>query len=215
MVSDDGVLAARAQGGDRAAFGALIDRHWRTVAILAYQKLGRATEADDLCQETFLKAYRSLGTLKDPARFAAWVYHIALRLIIDHVRARSRRRHASLDDLQDRRSVEFEAGAAEDPVERSERADQVMRALGRLPPSYRLVLVLRYYEGLSYREIADRLGAPPGTIANRIWRATRLLKEKLDIRFPVRAPDSTGGNGSNAGPAARRPVLSSSEEGVP
>jgi RNA polymerase sigma-70 factor (ECF subfamily) len=154
------------------------------VSILALQKVGHRADAEDIVQEAFVRAYRALETLRDPDKFGAWVYHIALKLCIDWVRKRERRdAPASLDDS----SVRSEAsGQATSPAPlqillESEEERKVLSAIGDLPDKYRLIVTLRYVRKLSYKEIADHLGEPAGTVANRIHRATKMLKDSLGI----------------------------------
>lgn len=178
----DGTLVRRALAGDRAAFGDLCDRYARIVGVLALQKVGNAGDAEDVVQEAFLKAYAALGELEDPERFGSWLYGIAFRAAIDHHRRRERRGGGalSLDALRER---QVDLAAADEPavdgLARRESSARVLEALGALPDKYRLVLTLRYQAALSYKEIAEHLGEPPGTVANRIHRAAAMLKERL------------------------------------
>jgi RNA polymerase sigma-70 factor (ECF subfamily) len=177
----DGDLVRRTRSGDRAAFGDLCDRYAKVVGVLAYQKIGNAGEAEDVVQEAFLKAYAALDELEDPERFGSWLYGIAFRAAIDWHRRRGRRGPSVSLDAGDGRRLELAAGgeAAVDGLLRDESARKVLEALGALPEKYRLVLTLRYLRAMSYKEIAEHLGEPAGTVANRIHRAAGLLREKL------------------------------------
>lgn len=195
---EDAALVARTLDGDRAAFGELAARYGRLIAVLAYQKVGNRADAEDIAQEALLRAYDALGELKDRERFGPWLYNIAFRLAIDHLRGRGRGGRAatgcvSLDALRDDRSFEVEARGGEDgtveAAERQEERQRVLSALEELPDKYRLALTLRYLRGLSYRAIASHLSEPPGTIANRLFRAARMLRERLKAF----APDPPGG----------------------
>ncbi|GIW71600.1 MAG: hypothetical protein KatS3mg102_1142 [Planctomycetota bacterium] len=164
----DAALVERARAGDREAFGALVARYDKVVGLLCLQKLGRRADADDATQETFLKAFAALEELSEPARFGPWLYHIAFRVAIDHLRRRRRRRRAGLRSLEQlcASGSELEpvagAGAAEAAAVRREQAEQIMAAIGMLPDKYRLALTLRYYEHMSYREIARAPGRARG-----------------------------------------------------
>ena len=176
---DDANLVQLARQGDEEAFGELMNRYWQTIGVLAYQKVGRMQDADDVAQETFIRAYKALGDLRDPHRFGAWVYHIGLRQCIDCLRARKRKQALSLDGLQER-NVQFAEGEVPDFLELQEQNGELLRAVHSLPDNYRVVLTLRYYKGMAYREIAEHLGEPQGTISNRIFRGLRLLKDQME-----------------------------------
>ena len=179
----DADLVRRTLAGDREGFGALCDRYARMVGVLAFQKVGNVTDAEDVAQEAFLKAYAALGELADAARFGSWLYGIALRCSIDHHRRRERRGESgrlSLDAMQ--ASGKEPAGRDEEAVDAlvgAESAERVLAAVGELPDAYRVVLTLRYLQERSYKEIAAHLQEPPGTVANRLHRAVGLLRERL------------------------------------
>jgi len=180
--AEDAAAVARVRAGDQAAFGDLVDRHEGVVGALVRQRVPTVQDAEDVVQEAFLKAFRSLESLRDPRRFGPWLYGIAARAAIDHWRRRGRGgAPISLDALR--------LGGAPDPpshhaaategVERREDAKRVLAAVGALPDRYRVVLTLRYLRHLSYRQIAAQLQEPDGTIANRLHRGLRLLKARL------------------------------------
>lgn len=172
----DGELVRKTLDGERAAFGGLVRRYERIIGVLAFQKVGNAADAEDVAQEAFLKAYAALGELLDADRFGSWLYGIAFRVAIDHLRRRIRRGPmVSID-------------AAEEPgdpraghdAERQETSERVQAAVGALPDKYRLVLTLRYQKHMSYQEIAAHLGEPAGTVANRIHRAAKMMRAALE-----------------------------------
>jgi RNA polymerase sigma-70 factor (ECF subfamily) len=171
----DGELVRRALAGDRGAFGDLVERYERVVGVLAFQKVGNRTDAEDVAQEAFLKAYAALDELKDPERFGSWLYGIVFRAAVDVLRRRSRRGPIVPIEGVDLVAAERTDGEAA----RREQAERVVAAVGELPDKYRLVLTLRYQRMLSYQEIAEHLGEPAGTIANRIHRAANMLRERL------------------------------------
>lgn len=176
----DRELVDRIRGGDDAAFNFLVDRYLTTISLLAYQKTKDRGEAEDIAQETFVRAYRSLNTLKNPDKFGSWLYNIAFRLCIDWHRRRSSRRMAvSFEELIERGADPYNEDNAADQRALEERKDELNKALEGLSDHYRLVITLRYMKHMSYREIADHLQEPEGTIANRLHRATRLLRERM------------------------------------
>ncbi len=181
----DAQLVAQARAGNEAAFCALVQRYEKTVGLLAYQRLGRRQDAEDATQETFIKAYLHLRSLEDPARFGPWLYGIAFRVAMDALRRRRRRRRhtaASLDELVGEHGpgrFEGEDPSAPEQAVLREEAALLLAAIGALPDADRLVLTLRYYRHMRYREIAEHLGQPPGTIANRLHRAIRRLRARM------------------------------------
>lgn len=174
----DGELVRRALAGDRGAFGELVGRYERIVGVLAFQKVGNHADAEDVAQEAFLKAYAALAELEDRERFGSWLYGIAVHASIDHLRRRARRGPAVPIDAGVAEAIPARPDAEADPGTRDEAA-RVVEAVGELPDKYRIVLTLRYQKLMSYQEIAEHLGEPPGTISNRIHRAAGMLRERL------------------------------------
>lgn len=184
----DRALVERAVEGDREAFGVLADRYYRMVWILAFQKTRHRSDAEDIVQEAFVRAYRSLGSLRDGAKFASWLYNITLKLCIDWVRRRDRRDPTvPLDEelLGKSESGRYSrvppVGAA---LEAAEEQERVLGEVGDLPDKYRLVVTLRYVERMSYKEIAAHLDEPAGTIANRLHRAIKMLQDRVGDAVP-------------------------------
>lgn len=176
----DAELVRSTLGGDREAFGRLVERYERVVGALAFQKLLNVADAEDVTQETFVKAYASLRDLRDAARFGTWLYGIALHAATDRLRERARGSGSvSIEALREGGGEPAALGGALPEVERREQARKVQEAVGDLPDKYRIVLTLRYVKLMSYRSIAEHLGEPPGTISNRIHRAVGMLRDRL------------------------------------
>ena len=171
MARSDGELVRETLAGGRDAFGELVERHRRTVYALALQRGFQPAEAEDAAQEVFVKAYGALGKLQSPDAFAAWLYGIAGHVFADAARARRRSREdAGLDEAA-------EALLFEEPGESLLLdAPVVWRALRELPEAQRLVLTLRYAEGLSPKEIAQRLGQPRGTVRSHLHHGLAALQ---------------------------------------
>ncbi len=192
---------ARAQRGDRVAFGELVGRHGGALYTLAVASTPATVDADDLVQDVFLVAWRDLAKLADASRFQPWLTGIlrrrAARLLRD--RRRDRRRlmgratrfggPESLDGSRSTsgalRSESPDRSSGELAVERQEAADVVRRAIGSLPIDLRLPLVLFYYEGESTEAVASRLGQSPAAIRKRLERARRRLRERLPTWTPA------------------------------
>lgn len=171
--NDEHDQLVRAQAGDKAAYGQLVQRYWRLVVSVAYHQGLDLAAAEDAAQETFVKAWLALPRFRESAgSLRGWLCRIAANAATDlHRRARPA---AELgEDVASR-----EASPAEQ-AEVDERAQVVRQALAQLPPASRTALVLREYEGLSYAEIADTLDIPLGTVMSRLNYARGRLREQL------------------------------------
>lgn len=166
-------LIAQAQKGDRRAFSQLVRRHREGVVNVVYRMCGDANLADDAAQETFIRAWQHLPGYRPRSPFRNWLYRIATNVARDALRRE--REMVSLDSVPLANSEQ----GPEAVVEGEERGDRVRQAVLSLPPASRAVLVLREYEDLSYREIADTLGIPVGTVMSRLNYARNRLRESL------------------------------------
>ncbi len=176
--SGDDVLIARVRAGEQEAFAMLIERHKRMVYNVAYRLLGNATDAEDAAQETFLRAYTRLVTYVPDGRFGAWLGAICSHWCIDTMRARGRRvQTVALGRVPEcERFISRVAGPEELALRRAG-YDEMQAWLADLPAPYRAVLVLRYYQELSYAEIADTLSEPVSTVRMRLFRARNQLSK--------------------------------------
>jgi RNA polymerase sigma-70 factor, ECF subfamily len=183
----DEALVERAVSGDKDAFGLLAERYFRMISVLAYQKTGHRADAEDIVQEALVRAFRALPDLRDPRKFASWLYNITLKLCIDWSRRRERR--GSPMSLEEETLSHKESGRfprAHQPVgqslENAEEHGRVITAVTGLPDKYRIVMTLRYVEKMSYKQISEHLGEPTGTIANRLHRAMKMVQDRLGTR---------------------------------
>ncbi len=165
-----------AVAGDEEAFARLVERYQAAVYNLAYRMLGNARDAEDAAQESFLRAYSRLQSY-DPARnFSSWLLAIAAHHCID--RLRRRRWTISLEDIPLGRK--FSTGRdPEREVERKEEREEIRRLLECLPPDYRLVVILYYWNDLSCRQIGEVMGLGEGAVKSRLYRARRMLVQRL------------------------------------
>lgn len=176
-------LVAQAQQGDAQAFEKLVFAYQDRLYGLCYRLAGNHADAQDLAQETFVRAYRALSRFRQDADFGTYLHRIAVNLWLNH---RKRNQTVlSLDDpvLTDEgelpRQVAGSNRQPEQAVEDGELKDLVWQALGTLGREHRAVLVLREMETLSYEEIAATLGVAPGTVKSRLSRARNALKKAL------------------------------------
>jgi len=179
---DDDALRARLATGDPRAFEALVTRYQHRVFGVALRMLGSRAEAEEIAQETFLRAHRALGEFRGDARLGTWLYAIAPRLCLNRL-ASGPRRHEQSDEVAVlRRPAEGVDAAA--VLEQRELQAALHEAIAALPEERRIVVVLRDLEGLAYEEIADVLGLPLNTVRTRLHRARLDLKAKLERWLP-------------------------------
>jgi RNA polymerase sigma-70 factor (ECF subfamily) len=172
----DEALVAAARAGDRAAFSLLVARHRDTVFAYAYARLWDRDEAEDVAQETFMRAYLALDRLRSPGAWAAWMRRILRNLCNDALRRRRVRQTEPIDTdwLDNSRCPETLALA-------EEQRRELRAAVAELPEKYRIPLLMHYASGRTYREIAGALELPQSTIVGRIAGALRLLRRRLDV----------------------------------
>lgn len=183
QVQDD-LLIAKALGGDQKAYESLLVRHRKAIFHVVTKIVRNQDEAQDLVQETFMKAFNALASYRSEYRFSTWLYKIAANCAIDFVR-KKRIEALSLDrPIQTKDGqVEFELpDRTWDPernLVRKQKLKSIDEAIDSLPDKYREVIIYRHRDDKSYEEIADILGTPVGTVKARIFRARELLKKKL------------------------------------
>lgn len=166
-------LIAQSQQGDRRAFGELVRLNREGVINVVYRMCGNVNLAEDAAQEAFVRAWKHLPNYRPRSSFRNWVYRIATNVALDALRRE--RETMDIDVLPLTTSDEGPEAA----VEEAERGEQVRRAVLALPPASRAVLTLREYEGFSYREIADTLDIPIGTVMSRLNYARSKLRQTL------------------------------------
>jgi RNA polymerase sigma-70 factor (ECF subfamily) len=178
MEDRDLVLAVRA--GDPTAFGRLVERYEAAIYRLCRRVTGNAADAEELAHDSFVEAWIKLHQLREPEKFASWLKRLALNLCRMWYRRRQRERPTTSDG-QPAPDASFGSWSPAVPRERSDpAATRVRGGLSLLSPAHRLVLVLHYWEGLTYEELATFLGVPPGTVMSRLHRARRQLKEQIE-----------------------------------
>lgn len=180
---EDAYLIAKTLLGDKEYFGKLIDKYWQTLTILVFNKVKNQTDTEDIVQECFIKAYKKLPSLREPKKFASWLYHIAHTTTIDWLRAQNKHNSLSLHEIY----AEIPPQNPQNPNS-SPTNEQVLKAVQSLPEKYQLVITLRYFKGMSYQEIAQHLNEPPGTISNRLHRANQLLRKWIQPQSPNLTP---------------------------
>lgn len=178
MTDAEAVLAI--QAGRKDLFAVLVDRYKDFVLTVVRSRLaGGAEEAEDAAQEVFLKAFRALGAFRGEASFSTWLYRIALNHLSDlH---RRRRPVVFLEEVGPERRGERAGGDPEEAALAGESRLAVQRALAELPETYRRMVYLHHYRGLSYAEIGRLLGLPERSVETRLYRAKKMLRAKLEV----------------------------------
>ncbi|MBI5837068.1 MAG: sigma-70 family RNA polymerase sigma factor [Candidatus Eisenbacteria bacterium] len=178
--ADDAALVARARQGDRAAFDGLVRRHAPRIFGLALRLVRDRDEAEDVVQEACVKAWLGLSAFHGGVEFRAWLLRIALNAARDHLRARRRRPDVPLDLAPEPELRETARALPDEELERRMFSERVARAVDRLGPEHREILLLRAVEELSYDEMAAALEIPRGTVMSRLARARERLRALLD-----------------------------------
>jgi RNA polymerase sigma-70 factor, ECF subfamily len=179
----DRSLVDAAAAGDADAFGALVLRYQARIVNFVRALTSDDGEADDLAQETFIRAYQGIGRFRGESAFRTWLYRVATNVVQSHLRKRTRRRRWFGPSLDEHESTTAQAASplsmAATVDEDAARRQIIDRALASLPPEMRLVVTLRDVHGFDYAEIAGMLGIPIGTVESRIFRARQRLRPLL------------------------------------
>jgi RNA polymerase sigma-70 factor (ECF subfamily) len=189
MDESDGAAVVRAQAGDGDAFRVLVERHSRSVFRLAFRMTGNEQDAEDVVQETFLRAYKQLGHYESRSSFSTWLYRIASNYSLDLIRMRKRHEDKREPDSEQGRSA-LDSVAASDPAQdRLVFSNQVQQsvsdAMKELSDLERSAFVLRHFEGLSIEDIGGMLGTSLNATKHSIFRAVQKLRKRLE---PLMAP---------------------------
>jgi RNA polymerase sigma-70 factor (ECF subfamily) len=182
-VDPERALVAEAAVGNREAFDELVRRHQVRIYRLARVLTGGDGDAEDLAQETFVRAFRGIGRFRGDSSFGTWLHRIAVNVIKSHVSRRARRpRMVSSTDASHEPVIDNVA--SQDDFELAiHRRQAIDDALGTLPDDHRSLIVLRDIQGLEYHEIATITGLPLGTVESRIFRSRQRLRPLLEHLF--------------------------------
>jgi len=183
MTLTDDELVARSVGGDAESFNELIMRWERPIYALAYRVIGREEDARDVCQETFLRAFRALPGFKGEAKFSSWLYRIALNLCRDWIRRQRRAPVVQMPEGVEPTELAAERGpveSVEELVGRRQLSAVVEEAMALLPEEQRTAIILKEYHGMTFQEIADMQGCPLSTVKTRLYQGLTVLRRHLD-----------------------------------
>ena len=183
MEPNEPEFVQRILSGDQDACVRLVHTYARMVGTVIWRATGDDRIVEDLSQETFLRVFRAIGYFDSRGRLSTWIYTIANRVAIDHLRRTAHRREESLTDTPES-SLPVEPAKAEslDPeslFSRKELRGVVQEQLAKLPEEYRLALVYTAIEGLDYQTVASMMNVPVGTLKTYVFRGKKMLKDKL------------------------------------
>jgi len=187
MEPSDGTYVARARAGEPDAFRVLVERHSGTIFRLAYRMTGNEQDAEDVVQDSMLRAYKQLGKFDDRASFGTWLYRIATNCSLDLVRARKRRGEhftPAADANGETEDAVLALPSAEPTPERAtlsgEVADHISAAMNELSATERTAFVLRHFEGMRIEEVSRVLECQPGAAKHSVFRAVQKLRRALE-----------------------------------
>jgi RNA polymerase sigma-70 factor (ECF subfamily) len=183
---DDAGVVKKILRGQPELFGVILERYQRPIFNFIYRFYGNYDLAEDLTQETFLRCYQFLKSYDQKRKFSTWLYTVARNLCIDHLKRHKSGREISLDQtlpaVERREAGRSPEASPQIKCIRNQEDARLLEALGELEPSRRMVLILFYFQGLSYQEISETLSVPVSTVKIRIFRAKKSLLEKMKGR---------------------------------
>ncbi|HKX33214.1 MAG TPA: sigma-70 family RNA polymerase sigma factor [Blastocatellia bacterium] len=182
-ISDDQIIE-RTLAGETDAFSLLVRRWERPIYGLSLRMLGRDEDARDVCQETFIAAFRNLRKFRGEAKFSSWLYRIALNACHSRLRKQNHAFEQSIDQEDDEghkcELIDTEAEVLPERLHRDQRAVIVRRALQALPAEMRQVIIMKEYEELTFAEIAEILQVPVSTVKSRLYTGLQQLRTRLE-----------------------------------
>jgi RNA polymerase sigma-70 factor (ECF subfamily) len=180
----DEELVLRVQQGDKSAYDLLVIKYQHRIIQLVNRYIKDSSDAQDVAQEAFIKAYRALGNFRGESAFYTWLYRIAINTAKNYLMSRSRRSADAQVDVQDAEQIEKapQLQGMETPERQllnEEIVETIKTAIAKLPEEMRIAIMLREFEGMSYEEIAQAMDCPVGTVRSRIFRAREAIDSKL------------------------------------
>lgn len=177
-------LIARCQRGDLSAYEPLVTKYRERIYVQAFNLTRNADDATDLCQETFVKAWKSIHRFRGQSSFYTWLYRIATNLGIDLIRSKQKNPMTPFEDTLDREETEENKPFTKnelpsDDLLRKELGEAIESAIAKLTPEHREVILLREYEGMDYRDMAKAVGCSIGTVMSRLHYARANLQKTL------------------------------------
>lgn len=177
---NDAQLVKEFRKGNIDAFNNLVEAWQQRIHRFAYRYFSSHDEAMEITQKTFIRAYKKLHTLEDAEKFSSWIYRIANNLCLDEMKRAGRRRSTSMEALQGHPAVKRIAENPDRPLQQRELGSILQQALNQLPAEQRIVVIMKEYEGLKFREIAEILEEPENTVKSRMYYGLTSLRKIFD-----------------------------------
>jgi RNA polymerase sigma-70 factor (ECF subfamily) len=188
MQHDDAAAVALARDGHEDAFRLLVERHSRSVYRLAYRMTGRPEDAEDVVQETFIRAFRQLDRFEARSNFSTWLYRIGFNCAIDYLRGRPKRESLADSAVLGAMSAPEPGPSPHDLAYAGEITERVQQALGELSEKERAAFLMRHYHGCSIEEIGGALGLKTNATKHSIFRAVRKMRAALEPLVGAQRP---------------------------
>lgn len=174
---NDAQLVEEFRGGNMDAFSALVERWQQRIHRFAYRYFSSHDDAMEITQKTFIKVYKKVNTLEDAEKFSSWIYRIANNLCLDEVKRAGRKRSASMEAIGKQAVAESIVENPDHTIQQQELGAILQQALNLLPPEQRIVVIMKEYEGLKFREIADILDEAENTVKSRMYYGLTSLRK--------------------------------------
>lgn len=176
----DGELVQQILNGNNNAFRFLVSKYQRLVLHVVGRMVGQQAEVEDICQEVFIKVFKTLKRFRGDSKLSTWIATIAYNTAITHIRKQKRRGEVSYSEQPALISHKKDSGLNQKIVEKEEAKKYLLQLIETLPVNYRTVLTLFHLEEFSYKEIEEITGMPEGTIKSYLSRARKILKGKIE-----------------------------------
>jgi RNA polymerase sigma-70 factor (ECF subfamily) len=186
-MNEDALLVSSILKGDMQAFKALVQQHQRLVLHMVGRLIHDRQDAEDVCQEVFLKVYQKISGFSFQSKLSTWIATIAYRTAVNYLKQRNRMMTQEIEDTGLATKLTAEDNTPEYLFERKDLHTFIHQQIEKLPPQYRVVLTLYHLEGMNYAEIEEITGMPEGTVKNYLFRARKLLKDQLLTQLPKEA----------------------------
>jgi RNA polymerase sigma-70 factor, ECF subfamily len=186
---DERSVLENCKKGDREAFSLIVQKYMKPAYYVALGYVGRPDDALDISQDAFVNAFRHIRRFDTERSFFPWFYSILKNLCLNHLARLKRRREESIDEMEEEEGqipIPVETVSPEQVVVRRDFEEKIGRALQRLRPKDREIIILQHFQDYSYQEIADLLGIPIGTVMSRLYgarKALRLELERMGVRY--------------------------------
>lgn len=177
---NDAQLVEEFRGGNMDAFNTLVERWQQRIHRFAYRYFSSHDDAMEITQKTFIKVYKKVNTLEDAEKFSSWIYRIANNLCLDEVKRAGRKRSAPMEAIAKQPVAKSIVENPDRPIQQQELGAILQQALNRLPPEQRIVVIMKEYEGLKFREIADILDEAENTVKSRMYYGLTSLRKIFD-----------------------------------